>query len=447
MKKLLISILFLPILSLNSLDLGLKLRGDYYGDIEPTTEYDSLRAQIYIGPSLSLDLNKSLDLYLSANLFYNPIGDETLPRLDNILREGYLRYHNSIVSLNIGQKFVNWGKVDFYSPINIINPVDLTVISLDNLDESKLPTPMVDLIVSPHYSTTVELIYEPFLRPYYTPDEEREVKANAVIVNVDTNFIHENPEYFSIPSNSFFISINHWSYWFDILLSYAWFLDPYPDFDISEISQTVNNGKFIDTYSISGTGYTTYNRAQLIGLGLSSNIKEWGIDGEAGLKITKDWDGTDVAIKNSELVTNIQLNRTFFTNWFTQMNFIYRYIINYDNEPESNLHSLFISSLNSEFQTTFLQPTKHTIYLALHLHRFFLHEKLYTAINGGVGFPILNKKEYETELFISPRVTYSFNDTTKLQAGVDLFIQGEEAGYIGRNKYKDNFYIKIIIEL
>lgn len=446
MNKLLLFYLFILCLCVHSIDFGIKARADYYGDLEPTTNYENLRSQLYISPSLSLDIQNNIDFYISLNLFYDPIADETLPRVENLLREGYIRYRNSFISLYLGQKIVNWGKVDFYSPINILNPIDLTVLSLDNIEESRLPTPMVDLIISPHYTTNVEIIYEPFLRPYYTPNEERNIVVDMFTMDLDTNFIHENPDYFEIMANSFFISINYWSYWFDILLSYSNFMDPYPDFDVSDITQVIEKKTFFSVYKIRGNGYTSYNRAQLFGIGLSTNIEEWGVDAEAGLKVTEDWEGTRFDIKNSEFVTNLQVNRTFFTDWFTQVNIIYRHIINYDVEPESNIHSTVLRSLNAEFQSTFLQPTKEAIYMALHIHKFFLHEKLYTGVNTGMGVPINPTDYYEDELFVSPRLSYTLNDLTKISTGIDLYLQGEAAGYIGRNKYKDNFYIKVTLE-
>lgn len=154
-----------------------------------------------------------------------------------------------------------------------------------------------------------------------------------------------------------------------------------------------------------------------------------------------------VETKNSELVSNLQVNKTFFDTWFSQLNIIHRYIINHDADLESELHSLVLSNLEAEMQKIFLQPVPSQIYLAAHLHRNLFHETLYIALNGGIGFPVFSEEEYEMELYAAPRLHYDFSDLMRLEAGADLYFQGEEAGYLGRNKYGDNFYLRIRVEL
>ncbi len=451
MKKILLILILLYSHPLMALDLSILLQADYYGDSEPTTSYESLRSRLYIMPKISGEIiNNMLNFYISANLYYQPIGDETFIDSDKILREGYLRLHKGVFNLYLGQRFVNWGKVDFYSPINVINPLDTTVLSLDNTKEGRLPNLMADFLMNLRYDTTLELIYEPFLKPYFYPNEQMNIKESNFLVNVDATFYHEEIPYLSKEAHSIFIALNHWSYWFDLLISYSYYIDPYPDFDLSQITQeTDTSGVYSKSIKIRGDAYNTYNRAHLIGLGIGTSLKGWGVDFESGLKITQDWLGDQVETKNSELVTNIQVNKTFFDKWFCQFNFIHRYIINHDVDLDSDLYSLVLSKLETEMRKRFLQPVPSSMYIVNHLHSYFIHETLYFALNSGLGFPIFNEDEveYELEIYLAPRVAYSFTDLLKLEAGGDFYLQGEEAGYLGRNILKDNFYVRIKMEI
>lgn len=446
MKKLPLFLLLLT-LPLSAVDFDLTAYGDYYGDAEPSTPYENIRSRIYVRPEVTGTLIKRrLNFHLSANLYADPLGGPLLVPPEHILREGYFKLFMGNFSLSLGQKFVNWGKVDFYSPINVMNPIDTTVPSLDNVEESRLPVLMADLVMKLGDSAILEFIYEPFLRPYYYPDEQLDIKVDLLAFDIDAAFAHEKVPYLSQEAHSVFAALNYWSYWYDLLLSYAWYTDPYPDFDLTGISQEVDTSGYINKYIIRGKALNTYSRAHLIGLAASTNFEGWGFDFENALKITEDWQGSKAEIKNSEWVANFQINKTLFTEWFFQFNTIYRYVINHGEAPVSELHSALLTSIESEMQKRFLQPEQSTVYIAGHIHRYILNETLYLALNSGFGFSP-SAEMYENEIYAAPRISYLFSDHWKLNAGADLYLQGHEAGYIGRNRLKDNFYIRVVFEI
>lgn len=444
MKRVLLLLLSIITLNLVAMDLSLQLQTDYYGDLEPTTEYESLRSRLYMKPEISgMLFGYNLEYYLTANLYIQAFNDEIFVQPDNILREGFIGLHTSLFSLYIGQRFVNWGKVDFYSPMNIINPVNTTVLSLDNVDEGKLPVLMADLFINIGFNASLEVVYEPYLRTYYYPYEQLDIIIDNTYADVDATFYHKEIAYLSEEAHSLFLAYNYWSYWFDLLLSYSFYIDQYPDFDLSAITHEFDDIKPI----IRGEAFNTYNRAHLIGIGFGMNLQDWGVDVESGLKITEDWDGTKIETKNSELVTNLQFNRTFFNNLFLQFNVIYRYIINFDATLDIEYGSLINSYLKSEMKKRFLQPVESAVYIVNHIHRNFINDTLQLALNSGVGFPVNYIGSYDTEIYLAPRISYSLNDFVKIQSGADLYIQGEESGYLGRNTLKDNFYVRVVMKI
>ena len=94
MKVLLFFLLLAISLPAQGLDFNYYLMTDYYGDLEPTTPYDNLRIRFYGRPEISGELlDGTLNYFVSANLYYQPIGEEMLVRWDNILREGYFGLH------------------------------------------------------------------------------------------------------------------------------------------------------------------------------------------------------------------------------------------------------------------------------------------------------------------------------------------------------------------
>ena len=131
-----------------AIDFGGIVAIDYYALIDPTTFYESERIRLSLAPEISgRSKSRWLDFHLSGLLYAQPIGEPAFVELERIVREAYLGLHFSIFDINIGQKFVNWGKVDILSPLNIINHSDTTVLSLDNILEGSLPDPLVQVQV------------------------------------------------------------------------------------------------------------------------------------------------------------------------------------------------------------------------------------------------------------------------------------------------------------
>jgi len=92
---------------------------DYYADIDPCS---NARVRLTLAPELKWKSNCGVvDLHLSAVGFVQAIDEPVLIEPERIIREAYLGLHIGIFDLYLGQKFVNWGMVDFLSPLNVVN--------------------------------------------------------------------------------------------------------------------------------------------------------------------------------------------------------------------------------------------------------------------------------------------------------------------------------------
>ena len=167
--SLLIVVLFLTT-SLFALDFQGILFADYYGDIEPTTGYENIKGRLYYQPVLSGSLfDYAMDFKISANLYYDFLGDPNLVAPENILREAYLFFPFDNFDLFVGQKIVSPGMADVFSPLNCVNGEYAFKLSLDDPYEGKRADALVQVRYYPSYDDLIELVYVPFPRPDYEP--------------------------------------------------------------------------------------------------------------------------------------------------------------------------------------------------------------------------------------------------------------------------------------
>ncbi|MEA1911620.1 MAG: hypothetical protein U9N32_08100, partial [Spirochaetota bacterium] len=204
---------------------------DYYGDLEFSTDYENIRNRYYFQPTISGDLfDYLLDYKISANLFYDPLGDPSVIAPENILKEAYAYIPLGDFDLSFGQKLVSPGMADVFSPLNIINGEYVYKLSLDDPYDSKRADFMVQLQYYPNFEDSIQFIYVPFPRPDY--EETRTVTMDPTGIDIDFNF--GSDPYLTDNGHSLFISYNHMSPGFDLQLDYAWYTEQTPDFNLDQ---------------------------------------------------------------------------------------------------------------------------------------------------------------------------------------------------------------------
>ncbi|RLD28667.1 MAG: hypothetical protein DRI73_11430, partial [Bacteroidetes bacterium] len=141
---------------------------DYYGDIEPNSDYENIRSRAYFQSAFSGSLfNYAVDYEISAKVYYDPLGDPSVIAPENILKEAYVYIPLGNFDLSIGQKLVSPGMVDVFSPLNNINGEYIYKLSLDDSYDSKRADLMVQLQYYPNFDDSIQFIYVPFPRPDY----------------------------------------------------------------------------------------------------------------------------------------------------------------------------------------------------------------------------------------------------------------------------------------
>ncbi len=395
---------------------------DYYGDIEPNTDYENIRSRAYFQSALSGSLfNYAVDYEISAKVYYDPLGAPTAITPENILEEAYLYIPLGNFDLSIGQKLVSPGMVDVFSPLNNINGEYVYKLSLDDPYDSKRADLMVQLQYYPNFDDSIQFVYVPFPRPDY--EETRIVTMDPTGIDVDFNF--GSDPYLTDNGHSVFISYNHMSPGFDLQLDYAWYTEQTPDFDLDQNAP------------LPGSISTLYTKKHTFGGAYSTSFKEITLVEELAVNLTEDLDGTQIGIKNSDITLNSQITGTLYGGTFAQLNIIYQHVINYD---KSGLvySSVIDDQLIDEFNNYFNQPVQNIAFLIGHLHNSFFREKLYLALNVGFFF--------STDIYLAPRIAYALSDEMKIEAGADIKT-GEPSDYtLARGNLVDNYYVRLKFE-
>lgn len=441
-----------------SIDFGGRTYVDYYGNIDETTFYEHERIRVCVSPEVSGRPFPWLFLKASGVFYTNLIGEPRFIDPENILREAYAGLTIGPLDLFIGQKFVNWGKVDALSPLNVINHSDTSVLSMDNAFEATMADILVQVKLYVNDSVDLEAVYVPFFKPDYVAIDEISIEQDLTLAypgvetrsfNVNAVFVNTDIPLFSEWAHSFHAALNYTTYDFDAIIAYSYFRDQYLDFDLSGINEEILDDGPIIEHVITGTGKPQYNRVHNIGAGVSFYVGDFLINSDIAYKVTPDIDGSNIAIRNGELFWGVQVEHLFslFEKPIRLMaNGYFRQVVNANAEIVSGYSDVLTAFLNGVLDDYTSQKPASQFYALLHLDTNFFHETLLAGANFIYGF---SEKVYEIEpaFYIAPRLTYKVSDYVSASAGVDFWWGGSHEGFLGRDTAKDNFFVRIQAQL
>lgn len=424
---------FFILIPIYSMDFQGILFVDYYGTMESDHSYTNLRNRYYFQPSFSGGLfDDAMEYEISANLFYDPLGDSSFVSTDNfvepenILREAYIVIPLGNFDFSIGQKTVSPGMTDVFSPLNNINGSYTYKLSLDDPYDSSRADFMMQIQYYPTFDDSIQFVYVPFPRPDYESAKTLNMLYPGSNIDVDFNF--DADPYLSGDKGSFFLSYSHMSPDFDFQIDYAFYTEQTPNFDLGNL----NYGS-----GLTGTVNSIYTRNHTFGAAYSTGFNGVTLVEELAANITEDFSGVDIGIKNSDITLNSQITGTLLGGVFAQLNVIYQYVINFDENDlkySDNINSL----LEDEFNNYFNQPVQNIAFLIGHLHKSFLREKLYLALNAGFFF--------STDVYLAPRIAYSLSDRINIETGADIKTGEPSSYFLARGNLLDNFFVRLKYE-
>jgi len=367
-----------------------------------------------------------VDYEISANLYYDFISDPNFINPENILREAYVSIPFENFDISIGQKIVSPGMTDVFSPLNVVNGEYAFKLSLDDPYEGKRADALLQITYYPTYDDSIELVYVPVPRPDFEPTAPVHIADTNVDVDVD---FYAAP-YLLDRMHSLFLSYTHFDFDYDLQLSYAFYTEQTPNFDISSLEYDEAQKK------LSGIAETFYSRNHTLGGAYGTSFNGIALVEEIAFNLTEDFSGTKIGIKNSDITLNTQITGTVWGGTLAQLNIIYQYVINF-NKGATPYSSAIQAVLAEEFNGFYNQPVEHIVFAIAHFQNSFFHDKLTVSLNAGYLHP---------DVYLAPRVAFAITDGLQVAVGADYKTGEPPERALARGNLVDNYYIRLKYE-
>ena len=438
----------LPVLFAQEVAVGGFVRLDHYGGVAEESFYTNERVRLTALTQLHADDEAgfwSAFLEVVAHLQYDDEGFSVAPgaltarAIDNLIRQAYASFRFDAFDVEIGKKFVHWGKVDFLSPLDVINHVNLEVPALGDLFEGPLADPLLHVTAYPTDELAIELVYVPFLAPYLVTVDDLDIDFPGRLLEIDLAFRYPEVQPFSEAAHSVHAAVSYSTFLADLQVSYSWFRDQIPDLDLSDVDE-----RFGPPYVIEGTIVPAYGRAHNIGFGASLGLDGWVISADVGAKFHQNnLDGSRIDIKNPEIRSVLQVDHPLTVGeqqLFATGGVIHRLVLFDETAWESDYDRVLEFMIGSRADEYLLQDEPSSWYVVSRLQTSFLREQLSVEATGVWGIT-------EAALHLAPRVSYAITDTWSAAAGANLWFtldgpDSTKTGLLRRDDAKDNVFIQ-----
>ena len=438
----------LPVALAQEIEVSGFVRLDHYGRVAEDQFYTNERVRLTALSQLQATADSgswAAFLELVGFLQYGADGFAAAPDavtvrdLDNLIRQAYLSFRFDAFDVDVGKKFVRWGKVDFFSPLDVVNHTNADVLALDDLLEGSLADPLLHVTAYPTDELSIELVYVPFLAPYVVTVEELDLDFQFGLLDVDVEFRYPEVEPFSEFAHSVHGAVSYSTFLADLQLSYSYFRDQIPDLDLSDLEE-----RYDALHEIKGLVVPGYGRAHNIGLGGSVGLDGWVISADTGVKFHENnLDGSRIDVKNPEIRTVLQVDHPFTIGQqqlFATAGVIHRLVL-YDKTAWESDYSGFLENIIGSLADRYLlQDEPSSWYLISRLQTSFLREQLSLEASGAWGIT-------EDALYLAPRVSYALTDTWSVAAGANLWLllgdpDSIKTGLLRQDDAKDNVFIQ-----
>ena len=424
------------------------VRLDHYGGVAEERFYSNDRVRLTALSQIRADDDAgfwSAFVEVVAHLQYDDEGFSVAPGaltsrdVDNLVRQAYASFRFDAFDIEVGKKFVHWGKVDFLSPLDVVNHVNTEVPALVDVFEAPLADPLLHVTAYPTDELAIELVYVPFLAPYVIAVDELDIDFQFGLLDVDMEFRNPEVEPFSEFAHSVHGAISYSTFLADLQLSYSWFRDQIPDIDLSGLDERIDV-----LHEIEGTILPAYGRAHNIGLGASVGLDGWVISADVGAKFHQNnLDGSQIGVKNPEIRSVLQVDHPFALGEqqiFATAGVIHRLVLFDEDAWESDYSPFLESIIGSLHDREMFQDEPSHWYLIARLQTSFLREQLSVETTGAWGIS-------EDALHLAPRASYAITDTWSVAAGANLWftLDGPDStkmGLLRRDDAKDNVFIQ-----
>lgn len=361
-----------------------------------------------------------------------------------IVRQAYVTLRTDAFDVDVGLKFVHWGKVDLLSPLDVINHTNTATLSLVDAFESPLADAMAHVTAYLDDALSLELVYVPLLARDLIGIAE--LDFSRTFANYDIYARFENPRpLFPGWAHSVHAALSYTSFAVDAQVTYSFFRDQTPDFDLSRLTETSRTEGDETHYSIRGVVMPGYNRAHNFGVGASTALGEFVLSADAGLKLTENADGTRIDIKRPEILYAMQADRAVSIGrqpFNVSAGLYHRLILHPDAELKSKYSPLVENVVTDLRDLYLLQQDASTVYVVGRADTSLFRETLNVGVVGAWGI-------MERALHLAPRAEVRLNDYVSAAGGANLWFSWEEpgiaTGLLGRDDARDNVFAQLVV--
>ncbi len=361
-----------------------------------------------------------------------------------IVRQAYVSVHADAFDVEVGQKFVHWGKVDLLSPLDVIHRTNTATLALGDAFESPLADPMVHVTGYLGDALSVELVYVPFLAPDLVGIDEIALDLTFGAYDVDARFENASVPLFTEWAHSVHAALSFTSFAVDAQLTYSYFRDQTPDLDLNGLRETARAARDETRYVVRGVVVPGYHRAHNFGVGASAALAGWVVSADAGLKLTENADGSRIDVKRPEVLYAVQADRAVSIGqqaFDVSAALYHRLILHADAQPKSEYSPLLAGVIAALRDYYLLQEQASTVYVVSRLGTSLFRETLDVGVTGAWGIS-------EEALHVAPRAEVRLSDYVSVAGGANLWYswkEGAASGLLGRDDAKDNVFAQLVV--
>lgn len=361
-----------------------------------------------------------------------------------IVRQAYVTLRADAFDVDVGQKFVGWGKIDLLSPLDVINHTNTSTLALGDAFESPLADPMVHVTAYLDDALSLELVYVPFLAPDLIGIAELDFDLTVVSHDIDARFENPRVALFSEWAHSVHAALSYTSFDLDAQVTYSFFRDQTPDFDVSGIRETSRTVDGETNHVVRGVVVPGYNRAHNFGVGASAALAGFVLSADAGLKLTRNTDGTRIDVKRPEILYAVQADRAVSIGqqpFNLSAGLYHRLILHPDAEFRSEYSPLVENVVAALRDFYLLQEDPSTVFLVARADTGLFRETLSVGVTSAWGIT-------EQALHLAPRAGLRLSDHVSAAAGANLWFEwapGVASGLLGRDDAKDNVFAQLVV--
>ncbi len=313
------------------------------------------------------------------------------------LREAYVNMYFGKLSFRVGQQIDVWGRVDSYSPVDNITPVN-PLFHSPNPDDIRLGNFLFRGNMQFTQSLSLEGVWIPMYKPSVLP------------INQDLD-----PRVSFLPVQQPSFDLKHSGYAFKLNLdrpaggvSLSWYdgYEPYPGLQFGGFSQDQQGGFRVEVAQ-------TPFREQVAGLGFETAVGSFGLRGEVAWRNTVNHEEHyNMAWPDLRYVFGV--DRTF-GSFTLVLQYVGHYVLDYtapaDPDDPTGSPVLLIQYFN-RMMFRQLDRVSHMVSLTPSLS--LLHDELQAEVYGEYNF---TTKEY----FLYPKIQWKASDMLQLTLGGNIF--------------------------